>query len=118
MSLFLVYMFLTIPKLIGLFKGFAIISVALWFAIGLYVVLDNGNPNQRVKHYSKLPWVCAICACLAVLTPTKDEAIILAGAYAVVTIVENPAVQETSGKVMTLINQKLDEALAEKPSAQ
>lgn len=47
-------------------------------------------------------------AVAVILLPTPKTAYIMVGAYAAQKVVENKSVQETSGKVLTLINQKLD----------
>ena len=48
-----------------------------------------------------------------ILLPTPKTAYIMVGAYAAQKIVENKSVQDTGGKVLTLINQKLDHYIEE-----
>lgn len=48
-----------------------------------------------------------------VLLPAPKTAYIMVGAYAAQKVVENKSVQDTGGKVLTLINQKLDHYIDE-----
>ena len=48
------------------------------------------------------------CSILATLLPTEKTAYMMVGAYATQKIAEDDRVQETGGKVLKIINQKLD----------
>lgn len=50
---------------------------------------------------------------ILIVLPTQKTAYMMVGAYAAQKVVENKSVQETSGKVLTLINQKLDHYIDE-----
>ena len=54
-----------------------------------------------------------ISALLNVLIPNEKTAYTMVGAYAAQKVVENKGVQDTSDKVMTIINQKLDKYIDE-----
>jgi hypothetical protein len=45
---------------------------------------------------------------ILIILPTQKTAYMMVGAYAAQKVVENKSVQDTGGKVLTLINQKLD----------
>lgn len=53
------------------------------------------------------------CTILATLLPTEKTAYMMVGAYATQKIAENDKVQETGGKVLQIINQKLDQYVDE-----
>lgn len=48
------------------------------------------------------------CVIILTLLPTEKTAYIMVGAYATQKVAESGVVQETGGKVLTIINQKLD----------
>ena len=50
---------------------------------------------------------------VGIFVPTQKTAWMMVGAYAAQKVVESPAMQETSGKVITIINQKLDSFIEE-----
>jgi hypothetical protein len=50
---------------------------------------------------------------LLIVLPTQKTAYMMVGAYAAQKVVENKSVQDTGGKVLTLINQKLDQYIDE-----
>lgn len=50
---------------------------------------------------------------VGIFVPTQKTAWMMVGAYAAQKAVESPAMQETSGKVITIINQKLDSFIEE-----
>ena len=53
------------------------------------------------------------CSVLATLLPTEKTAYMMVGAYATQKIAENDKVHETGGKVLKIINQKLDQYVEE-----
>ena len=57
--------------------------------------------------------VFILSAVLATLLPTEKTAYMMVGAYATQKIAENDKVQETGGKVLQIINQKLDQYVEE-----
>ena len=50
---------------------------------------------------------------ILIILPTQKTAYMMVGAYAAQKVVENKSVQDTGGKVLTLINQKLDHYIDE-----
>jgi hypothetical protein len=50
---------------------------------------------------------------ILIILPTQKTAYMMVGAYAAQKVVENKSVQDTGGKVLTLINQKLDQYIDE-----
>jgi uncharacterized membrane protein len=77
--------------------------------------------EERIPGTMKLVWTSAIAAFFLTLAnifiPSEKTAYTMVGAYAAQKVAEDPRVQNMSGKVLTIINQKLDhyvdEGLAE-----
>jgi uncharacterized membrane protein len=77
--------------------------------------------EERIPGAMKLVWTSAIAAFFLTLAnifiPSEKTAYTMVGAYAAQKVAEDPRVQNMSGKVLTIINQKLDhyvdEGLAE-----
>lgn len=115
MSLFFVYLFLTLPKMIPFFFGLSGVGLLACFISAMNLGLDYNHPQNplTVGWWRKMAIATIACFFLGTVTPNKNDAAILAGAYVVFSVVENPEVQKTSGKIMDLINSKLDEALAD-----
>ena len=53
-------------------------------------------------------WVGVVCAWALILLPSERTAYTMVGAYAAQKVAENDKVQQMSGKVLTIIEQKLD----------
>ena len=77
--------------------------------------------EERIPGTMKLVWTSAIAAFFLTLAnifiPSEKTAYTMVGAYAAQKVAEDPRVQNMSGKVLTIINKKLDhyvdEGLAE-----
>lgn len=80
---------------------------------------DAGNAKQTEKakwamgHVKTVLFVLIPCMIFLTLLPTPKTAYMMVGAYAAQKVAENGKVQETGGKVLALINQKLDQYLDE-----
>lgn len=61
---------------------------------------------QRGLKYGLVTFICLLP--LPNLVPSEKTAYTMVGAYAAQKVAENPQVQQISGKVITIINQKLD----------
>jgi len=80
--------------------------------------------EERIPGTMKLVWTSAVVAFILTLAnifvPSEKTAYTMVGAYAAQRVAEDPRVQDMSGKVLTIINQKLDhyveEGLAEATS--
>lgn len=53
-------------------------------------------------------WTGVFCAWALILLPSEKTAYTMVGAYAAQKVAENDKVQQMSGKVLTIIEQKLD----------
>ena len=53
-------------------------------------------------------WLVVISAIILILIPSEKTAYTMVGAYAAQKVAENDKVQQMSGKVLTIIEQKLD----------
>jgi hypothetical protein len=84
---------------------------------------DWYKPEKNQKQAEKAAWTMVrvklalkvLIPCLIVMTflPAPKTAYMMVGAYAAQKVAENGKVQETGGKVLELINQKLDGYLEE-----
>ena len=89
---------------------------ALFIAVAIAVCAGIASA-ERLGVYS---WVKGLLIGLAlyvvvvgIFVPTQKTAWMMVGAYTAQKVVESPALQETSGKVITIINQKLDSFIEE-----
>lgn len=117
MELFIIYLLLTLPKVGGLFIALAILSglvTLIAFAATIDDIADKTDLGQRaIKFTKRTLCVCVISAIIAELTPTKEDAIILAASAGIITIMKSEPAQQLGDKTLQLLNKKLDEALAE-----
>lgn len=105
------------------FVASLIISGALAFALFLFRVTDGtpafynkGTEREEIiakgKTAEKWIWRCLInviiSAWVLILLPTEKTAYTMVGAYAAQKVTENEKVQQMSGKVLKIIEQKLD----------
>lgn len=74
-------------------------------------VLANRALSARILKWSFITSV--ILAFILVFIPTQKTAYTMVGAYAAQKVAQNEKVQETGGKVLTIINQKLDQYIDE-----
>jgi hypothetical protein len=65
--------------------------------------------TTMVKIFKRALIVFPIALFLPVLVPSEKTAYTMVGAYAAQKVAENPEVKNISGKVITIINQKLDQ---------
>ena len=85
-----------------IFTIFASVLIALFAAL-----LEIGN-------YTKIAGIVCICsALLLTVLPSEKTAYLMVGAYAAQKIAENNDVQKLSGKVLIIIEQKMDKYIAE-----
>jgi len=84
---------------------------------GYYSDYENEKRRQKGENATKVIKVSIItCFCSALFLtflPSEKTAYMMVGAYAAQKVVENDKVQETGGKVLKLINQKLDDYVDE-----
>ena len=104
---------------ISLLHGIGSFFVALILACGAVGVgnfiywIDSYSPSaEKVegikKRLWKAFWVAVASAWVLILLPTEKTAYTMVGAYAAQKVAENEKVQQMSGKVLTIIEQKLD----------
>lgn len=70
--------------------------------------VKQGRRDTSFKIFKYCVIIVSIAMLLKVLLPSEKTAYIMVGAYAAQKVVENDKVQAMSGKVMTIIEQKLD----------
>lgn len=73
---------------------------------------DDHTPGFISRTW-KVFWVTVICAWVLIFTPSERTAYTMVGAYAAQRVAENEKVQQMSGKVLTIIEQRLDGYIAE-----
>jgi len=107
-------------------SGLLISSVALITSLDYAEISYNRNRDGTVKasviaerkltgrvcKYSAISLVLSFL--LLIATPSEKTAYTMVGAYAAQKIVTDPKVQETSTKVLAVINKKLDEYIKDK----
>jgi len=86
---------------------FVLCGIAL-AVISLMGVFDNCK-KSAVKYGT----AAAIVFLIAALIPSEKTMYVMAGAYATQQIAENPNVQRIGGKIVTVIDKKLDEIIDE-----
>jgi len=98
---------------IGMLKDlhtlFVILVLVLLAFSGICIMNHNDYPNRGwLKH---LKWTIPsvlLCWVTVVAIPSEKTAYLMVAAYATQQVAENPKVQDMSGKVLTIIDQKLD----------
>lgn len=103
------------------------IAIAPILAISLMTLIissivycaTNGNSYEVLTTLEAKKWAkrAFIVLCLSnsikILLPSEKTAYVMVGAYAAQKIAEDPKVQQLSGKVLTIVEQKLDSYIAE-----
>jgi hypothetical protein len=102
---------------ISLLHGIGVFFVAILFIAaatmaGNFIYWIDGYGESRGPGCKERAWKAfwvGVCACWAlILLPTEKTAYTMVGAYAAQKVAENDKVQKMSGKVLTIIEQKLD----------
>jgi len=86
----------------------AVGNCVYWMDVSSY---DDKYEKKLVGIKSRLWkafWVGVVCAWALILLPSEKTAYTMVGAYAAQKVAENDKVQQMSGKVLTIIEQKLD----------
>lgn len=109
---------------ISLLHGIGAFFAALIMACGAVGIgnfiywIDSYSPSEEKvagirKRLWKAFWVAIVSAWVLILLPTEKTAYTMVGAYAAQKVAENDKVQQMSGKVLTIIEQKLDSYIEE-----
>lgn len=126
----LVYLVALLEPLASTFSGLAAIALVLSIPIGIaYVIHVFDSPSltylskeeqqvrldqwesrkQSAKKFLKYSMiVCIVSGLFSVLLPKEKTAYVMLGAYATQKVAEDPRTQEIGGKVLKMINNKLD----------
>jgi len=90
----------------------ALILLCAAVGVGNFIYWIDSYGEDRVegvrKRLWKAFWVAIVSAWVLILLPTEKTAYTMVGAYAAQKVAENDKVQQMSGKVLTIIEQKLD----------
>jgi len=97
---------------------FTMILVCCVVGIGNFIYwIDYSSSDEREagvrKRLWKAFWVGVVSAWALILLPSEKTAYTMVGAYAAQKVAENDKVQQMSGKVLTIIEQKLDSYIDE-----
>lgn len=107
---------------ISLLKGISIFFAVLLALCGitmlgnfLYWVDDYGDKREAgiVKRVWKAFWIGVVCCWALIILPSEKTAYTMVGAYAAQKVAENEKVQQLSGKVLAIIEQRLDGYISE-----
>ena len=108
---------------ISLLHGIGVFFLSLIFACGAVGVgnfiywIDYSHDDEREagvkRRLWKAFWVAIASAWVLILLPTEKTAYTMVGAYAAQKVAESDKVQQMSGKVLTIIEQKLDSYIDE-----
>ena len=101
---------------IGKFFFFMLV-LAILVAIGNFFYWVDGYDKERDAGVRDRLWKCFWVGIAAswglILLPSEKTAYTMVGAYAAQKVAENDKVQQMSGKVLTIIEQKLDDIIDE-----
>lgn len=115
---FLVYLAGVLTAFDKYLFGVVFLLAVLTVITTLYSCIDNGTLHKNSKHFLIAVLVVSF---IRILIPSERTMYVMAGAYAAQSIAENPNVQRISGKVITIIDQKLaglvDEGIEEAKKA-
>ena len=90
---------------------FAAIASVAYIVIQLFYWIDGYSGDRTegcLRRSWKAFWVGALALLLLVALPNEKTAYTMVGAYAAQKVAENEKVQQMSGKVLQIIEQKLD----------
>ena len=102
---------------ISLLKGIGTFCVGMLLLCGVVMIANflywaDGYGDDRtpgcISRAWKAFWVAIVCFWLLILLPSERTAYTMVGAYAAQKVTENEKVQQMSGKVLQIIEQKLD----------
>lgn len=108
----LVYAINTLSGIRGILG--ALVGLSILIVLGLFIYMsdqygeDNKNKLWAWKRVKMWFGIGLTAVFLVVLLPSQKTAYTMVGAYAAQKVSENEKVQQLSGKVLTIIEQKLD----------
>lgn len=95
----------------------AVLIVCAVFAIGNLIHWGESYGDKYTAGFIsrswKVLWVALVASWILILIPSEKTAYTMVGAYAAQRVAENEKVQQMSGKVLTIIEQRLDDYIAE-----
>lgn len=101
-----------LPKL-GLFLGLTLAALVAYILI-YYVVWFLEDGIEKPSHRTGAMLTAMFISILLVLTPSTKTAYMMVGAYATQKMVEAPETKQITGKIITIINDKLDQEMQRK----
>ena len=113
----LVYAISTLEGVKAILGGLVALSIVICVALFIYMGDQYGDDNKnKAWAWKRIKmWFAAGLASLFffALLPTQKTAYTMVGAYAAQKVAENERVQQLSGKVLKIIEQKLDDYIDE-----
>jgi len=106
----LVYGISLLNGISSFFFGMILLCAAVGMGNFIYWIDSYGEDRVEGvrKRLWKAFWVAIASAWVLILLPSEKTAYTMVGAYAAQKVAENDKVQQMSGKVLTIIEQKLD----------
>lgn len=96
--------FASVSNNLTIFLGVA----AFVLGFGAFVTI-SASEGEMWKEALKAAIGAAVCTLMFIFTPDKDTIYLMAGAKVTEDIVKSPEAKELGGKILKVINQKLDE---------
>lgn len=94
-----------------------LLGCSILFAIGNFIHWAESYGDKHtpgcIQRSWKTFWVAIISFWILIFIPSERTAYTMVGAYAAQRVAENEKVQQMSGKVLTIIEQRLDGYIAE-----
>lgn len=101
-----------LPKL-GFFLGLTLAALIVYILM-YYTIWYVENGIEKPSHRTGAMLTAIFISILLVLTPSTKTAYMMVGAYATQKMVEAPETKQIIGKIITIINDKLDQEMQRK----
>lgn len=108
---FVVYLISILGSVSSFLKIISSITICAALMLLMFSLIILEGRLKHKKTFIALVIIALFSGGAKALLPSEKQAYIILGAYTAQTIAENKNVQEVGGKLLTLVNQKLDEAI-------
>lgn len=106
MELFVIYLWLKLEAIQGLFLFLAFVLTVSTLVVSIYYAVEH---NEFMPHFKKLIGSIIICVLTITAIPSKQDVAILVGTHYALKLTDTPE----AGKVMTLLRKKANDLLDE-----
>ena len=107
----LVYAISTIGNIQAFLWIAFVVCLGMAFVLAMTMTDFNSKPQEKEAYWKwakRWVWVAAFIGLIQTVLPSEKTAYTMVGAYAAQKVAENEKVQQMSGKVLQIIEQKLD----------